>query len=281
MAKQQQEKSFWQKLIGIDRRVIYLIIALAMILPFFFQMGLPIPVTDEVKRVYDYVEGLTPTDCVVLSADFSPSVAPELSPMFEAVFRHCLKNKVKVLVISLLPQGPGLVEPVVQQAARDHRATNGVDYAFLGYQYGFSLVIMRMMENIEAAFPNDYYGTKTSDLPVMKNIHNYEEIDLIVSLTGSSNHRVWLTYAHEPYNVPVAPGVTAVIAADVYPYLQSKQFIGMLGGLKGAAEYETLIEEKKMASMGMEAQNWAHIVIILFIIIGNIGFFAIKRQERA
>ena len=86
-------------------------------------------------------------------------------------------------------------------------------------------------------------------------------------------------YAHEPYNVPMACGVTAVSAADIYPYIQSGQFIGMLGGLKGAAEYETLLDEKRMATMGMEAQNWAHIIIILFIIIGNIGYVIIGRKK--
>jgi hypothetical protein len=40
----------------------------------------------------------------------------------------------------------------------------------------------------------------------------------------------------------VAVGVTAVMAADMYPYLQSGQLIGMLSGLKGAAEYEKLVD---------------------------------------
>jgi len=40
----------------------------------------------------------------------------------------------------------------------------------------------------------------------------------------------------------VAVGVTAVMAADLYPYLQSGQLVGMLAGLKGAAEYEKLVD---------------------------------------
>jgi len=280
MAEEENIKSFWNRLLRIDRRIIYLIIALAIILPFFFQMGLPIPVTQEVKDIYDFIEALTPNDVVIISADFDPSVSPELLPMFDATFRHCLKKGVKVIAMSLYIQGPGLIEPVIHEAAKDLRAANGVDYAFLGWQYGYYLVVINMMENLKGTFPTDYYGTRSDDLPIMKNIDNYEDMDLIIPLTGASSHMLWLLYAHEPYNVQIACGVTAVSAADIYPYIQSGQFIGLMGGLKGAAEYETLIDEKRMATMGMEAQNWAHIAIILFIIVGNIGYMAIGRKKK-
>ncbi|HHS50514.1 MAG TPA: hypothetical protein ENN07_05300 [candidate division Zixibacteria bacterium] len=279
MAELKQERTFWERLILIDRRVIYLIIALAMTLPFFFQMGLPIPATKEVQDIYDHIEALTPSDVVIISADFDPSVSPELLPMFDALFRHCLKAGVKVMAMSLAVQGPGLIEPVIHDAAKDYNKTNGLDYAFLGWQYGFTLVIMNMMEDLKQTFPVDYYGTRTVDLPILQGVETFADYDLIVSLAGSAVYMNWLLYAHEPYNVPLACGVTAVSAADVYPYIQSGQFLGMLGGLKGAAEYETLIEEKRMATMGMEAQNWAHIIIILFIIIGNIGYLIIGRKK--
>lgn len=281
MMADERKITFWERMIQIDRRIIYLIIALAMILPFFFQMGLPIPITKEVKDIYDYIETLTPDDVVILSADFDPSVAPELSPMFDALFRHCLKKDVKVIAMSLFIQGPGLMAPIIQEAASDYKKVNGVDYAFMPWVYGYHIIVMNMMENINRAFPTDFYGTAITELPIFQNIKNYEDYDLIVSFTGSSAYGLWLTYGHEPYGVTLATGVTAVSAADLYPYIQSGQFIGMLGGLKGAAEYETLIDEKRMATMGMEAQNWAHVIIILFIIIGNVGHIAINRQKKA
>ncbi|MGC9314145.1 MAG: hypothetical protein ACP5G4_00800 [bacterium] len=277
---EERQITFWERMIQIDRRIIYLIIALAMILPFFFQMGLPIPVTKEVKDIYDYIEALTPDDVVILSADYTPSVAPELTPMFDALFRHCLKKNVKVVAMSLFVQGPGLIAPVIKEAATDYQKVNGVDYAFMPWVVGWHIVVINMMENFSRAFPTDFYGTSIEELPILQGIHNYEDIALVVSFTGSSAYQTWLIYGHEPYGVPLATGVTAVSAADLYPYIQSGQFLGMLGGLKGAAEYETLIEEKRMATMGMEAQNWAHIVIILFIIIGNIGYLAIGKQKK-
>jgi hypothetical protein len=60
----------------------------------------------------------------------------------------------------------------------------------------------------------------------------------------------------------------------------------MLGGLKGAAEYEKLNEdsgvrqERKRASIGMGSQSIAHILMIALIILGNIGYFITQRRGR-
>jgi len=62
--------------------------------------------------------------------------------------------------------------------------------------------------------------------------------------------------------------------------------VGMLGGLKGAAEYEKLIQEKgytkarEIATIGMDAQSIAHLVILFLIIIGNVAFFASKSHKK-
>ena len=45
----------------IDRRWIFLIIGLAVLLPLFFPLGLPIRATLATQKVYDAVEGLETT----------------------------------------------------------------------------------------------------------------------------------------------------------------------------------------------------------------------------
>jgi hypothetical protein len=63
--------------------------------------------------------------------------------------------------------------------------------------------------------------------------------------------------------------------------------LSLLGGLKGAAEYETLIgehypelkERSQIATRGMDVQSIVHLIIIGFIILGNIVYL-ISRSER-
>ena len=78
--------------------------------------------------------------------------------------------------------------------------------------------------------------------------------------------------------MPLAIGVTGVMATDYYPYLQSGRIFGLMGGLKGAAEYEQLADNPGPATKGMAMQMWAHLLIIAFIIVGNIGYFATRRR---
>ncbi|MFQ6003090.1 MAG: hypothetical protein ACE5KJ_05025, partial [Candidatus Zixiibacteriota bacterium] len=58
-----------------------------------------------------------------------------------------------------------------------------------------------------------------------------------------------------------------------YPFLASGQIVGLLGGLKGAAEYEILIQKPGMGQRGMDAQSVSHLVIILLVILGNTSYF--------
>ncbi|MBN1754708.1 hypothetical protein JW877_00705, partial [bacterium] len=261
---------FLEKLMNIDRRIIYIILALAIIIPFFVPMGLPVPITKEVENIYNYIEDLGPNDVVLLSSDYDPQTAPELYPMVKAIARHCAQREVKLLMMTLYPQGVGLAEDVIKEVADEFGLINGLDYCFLGYRPGWGLLVLGMGVDIHTQFPTDYYGTPVQDIPVMLNIRNYEDINLAMSFSGSAIVVTWLSFAKERFGQDIAWGVTGVMAPDYYIYLQSGQIVGMLGGLKGAAEYETLINKPDTATAGMDAQSWAHVIIIIFILIGNI-----------
>ena len=60
--------------------------------------------------------------------------------------------------------------------------------------------------------------------------------------------------------------------------------------MRGAAEYEQLLDDKlaaagstltlrRKATEAMSSQTAAHIAIIVFIIFGNIGYFAARRRK--
>ena len=53
--------------------------------------------------------------------------------------------------------------------------------------------------------------------------------------------------------------------------------IGILGGLRGGAEYEILINKPGASVAKMDSESISHLYIIALIIIGNIGYFATKK----
>ena len=68
-----------------------------------------------------------------------------------------------------------------------------------------------------------------------------------------------------------------MMAPDLFPFIQSGQMVGVLGGLSGAAEYESILKRPGKATAGMSAQSMAHLIIVVFIIFGNIVYFFSRR----
>ena len=82
------------------------------------------------------------------------------------------------------------------------------------------------------------------------------------------------------FGKPMSSGVTSIQVNEVMPYVQSGQMVGVLAGMPGAAEYESLIGQKGSATSGMDAQSVAHLVIVLFIVLGNISYFIDRKRSR-
>ena len=116
-------------------------------------------------------------------------------------------------------------------------------------------------------------------MPVTKDIHPLTDFSFVFDLAaGDSIEFWWIPYGQEKYRFPFAGGCTAVMAPDLFPFLQSGQMLGMLGGLAGAAEYETLIGHQEQATEGMRPQSVTHLIIISFIILGNGMYFLSRRS---
>lgn len=277
---------FLEKLSKIDRRIIFLLVALAVIVPLVIPLGLPAKPGKYSKKLYDFVDKIPPNNQpVLISADYSPSMMPELHPMFKAIVRHCFAKKIRLLVMTLDPTGATLAEDALNEISKEYQVEYGKDYVFLGFKSGGSAVMMAIGQNIRQAFPADAYNKPLDELPMMKGIRNYADIPLVIDIAGSAIINSWVNYAGTRYHAKVGAGCTAVSTADYYPFLQAGQLVGLLNGMKGASEYEHLNEvngystARKQASKGMDAVSIVHLMIMLFIVLGNIGYFVIRQKN--
>jgi hypothetical protein len=281
----QGKKSFWEKLLSIDRRIIFLFIAAAVALPLFFTVSMRMPVTPVVKGVYDAIENLPAGSKVLVSFDYDPSSMPELQPMAEAFFRQCFRKDLKVIIMGLWPQGPLQANIALEKVFKDPdiKAKNpqyGIDYVNLGFTAGNEVVIDRMGHDFQESYPVDSKGTRLSEIPLMRGVRNYDNIDLIFNLSaGYPGTMEWVQYAVDVFHVKLTAGNTAVQAPSMYPYVQTKQLVGVLGGMKGGAEYEIALGKPAKAVSYMFSQAVAHGVICIFIIIGNIAFFSLRKKK--
>lgn len=277
---------FLEKLGKIDRRIIYLILGIIIIIPLVKPLELPVFYSHPVKSLFEFIEKQPEGACILLSMDYDPTVLPECHPMSKAILRHAFARNLKVIGLTLNPAGTGLALEAMTEIPKEYNKKYGEDYIFLGFRPNVAATILGFGEDIRKIFPLDYYGNKIDTLPLVKKIKNYDDIALAISISGSSLPLSWVYYARGRYGQEIAAGVTAVMAADFYPYLRTGQFVGLLGGMKGAAEYEKIIYEhgytnkKGLATSGMDAISLSHILIIIFVIIGNISFIATLRRRK-
>ncbi|MBI4726126.1 hypothetical protein HY768_02690 [candidate division TA06 bacterium] len=277
---------FLEKLTKINRRVIFLLVALAVIIPLVVPLGLPVKPGKYSKKLYDVVDNIPPNNQpVLISADYSPSMMPELHPMFKAMVRHCFAKKIRVLVMTLDPTGAALAEDALNEISKEYPVEYGKDYVFLGFKSGYSAVMMAIGQNIRQAFPADAYGKPLDDFPMMAGVRNYADIPLVVSIAGSAIINSWVNYAGTRYHAKVGAGCTAVSTADYYPFLQAGQLVGLLNGMKGASEYEYLNQKNgystapRVAGKGMDAVSIVHLLLMAFIILGNIGYLVTRHNQ--
>ena len=70
------------------------------------------------------------------------------------------------------------------------------------------------------------------------------------------------------------------MVSELYPFIQSGQLVGLMPGLLGAAEYETLIDTPEKATAGMSVQSFVHLLIFVLVVVGNVAFFIQRRRTQ-
>ncbi len=268
-----------EKLAKLDRRIIFVIIALSVIIPIMFPLGLPVEPTETVLGAHRFTEELAEESAVLFSLDYGPSTKVELHPMVLATFDQLLKKKCKVACMGLYPEGQALADEAIAAMKELHPDTEyGVDYVNLGYKAGNEGVLVSLGLDFRSLFPVDTRNTPLSDIPMMRKITRLQDFALVGTYSagypGALEH-IRLTNAQ--YGLPVVVGTTAVQTPQFYPYFNSGQIVGLIGGLRGAAEYEKLTGFEGTATPGMDAQSIAHFVIAALIVLANVLYFATRK----
>jgi len=270
------------KLQRIDRRILYVLIAVVISVPLLMRPARhPHIVFDEVRRAYSTIDSVPPGKLVIVSTVWGPGTIAENGPQTEALVRHMFKRGVKFAIVSWDQAGNEITYQIAKKVESELGKKYGVDWVHLGYRVLYPQVVIRgMAENFPKVMEYDRFNTKLSKIPVTKSITNHKQIGAIVEITPSGTVEYWIAYFTGVYKTPLVFCPTAVMAAEAYPFLDSGQIKGMLNGVIGAAQYETLIGMGNVAT-DASATAWAlsaaHIFIILLIILGNLGYIAAKR----
>jgi hypothetical protein len=286
--------NIFEKLMALDRRWVFLLLVIVCVAAFYIPFEVPIITEPETEKIYDFIDSLPEGDIVFVAVDYDPNSLAELHPMTYTIVEHAWRKKLRIIFTALSQNGPGMVDQAIRDLTDSlaqpaeyngvqypgREIVNGVDYTFLGYKPYYALVIAGMGQDFSLPFPTDYYGTPLDSIPMMKGVINYDQVACVVSISGGTIADAWIAYGQGPFGFPLFFGLTGVMTAQYYPFYGSGQVSGLMGGLLGAAQYEELADNPGRAKEGMKIQLMSHLVIILFIVMGNIGYFAERRRQR-
>ena len=273
----------------MDRRWVFLGMAVAILIPLLWPLQLPFRVDKEVRDIYQEVEKLPEGSAVLISADFDPASVPEIGPFFTTHLHHLFRRDLKPVLVTLWPTAIPLVYPELQAIAKTYGKTSGEDYVFLGYKEGKELVIKNIGQNIFQQFPTDYTGIPLADIPIMEGRRQAKDFGLVVSISaGFPGLNEYVLQIQGQYNLNMIGVSTAVGGPDYIPFYKSGQLKGLSMGMPGSAQYEQLVWDKKpapgvklLATAAMDVLNLGHVFIIILIIMGNIAYFITRRIEEA
>jgi len=273
--------------LAIAKHVIFVLVAAAVIVPFVAKVyQRDFKPTSYAEDLFQKVHNLDANTRVLISLDFDPGSEAELLPMGVAILRHCFQQRLIPVVMTNYPSGVDLARTIVEEAVAKsevdygRKLTSGRDYAYLGFRPGGVNLVLNMGENLKGAFQTDYYGKPTEDMPALVGVQSLKDLKLVIDITSSAWVELWIVYGADRFGFEYGAGVTAVMGPDMYPFLQSGQVIGLLDGLRGAADYELLLQRTEVGKLdktgrgilGMTAQSAAHVLVIVLVLAANARF---------
>lgn len=280
-------RGFLSALGRLDRRWIFLAMGLSIAIPILLKLRFPEYPGPMAKATFEAIEAVPEGSTVLISFDYDPASAAELQPMANALLHHCASRKLKMVFVSLWPlgkqQADRTIETVLKPFHPDYR--EGVDYVQLGFQAGNEGVIKLMATNLAKQFPVDASGEAISGIPLLKGVNDLGAFKLVASISaGYPGAKEWVQYGNGamPDAFSLVSGSTGVQVGQLLPYYP-KQMEGLLVAVKGAAEYEMLVESKypigdpEVIGQGrvrMGPQLVAHLLMIALIVLGNIAMIA-------
>ena len=294
---------FFIKLKNLDRRWVFLFVAASVVLPMIFKFDFPVFPGKSVAGLHDFVEKLPEGTRCFLSFDYDPASEPELGPSAIAILAHMFRRGLKPMCGGNWPLGGEMAEAALDKATKIYMSTydemkaagklapgckptlvKGEDYVNLGYKPGAIIHVKALVTDFMGPYPSDRDGNSTKEMAIFKNPDGRKfemsDVGIIISFTaGTGGIESFINVAGD-HKRPMAAGCTSVNIPRFITYMQTGQLVGMTGGLPGAAEYEKLIDYMGKGREGMAPQSIAHLVIMLFIIVGNIAFIAEQRAAK-
>ncbi|RME70179.1 MAG: hypothetical protein D6784_17130, partial [Chloroflexi bacterium] len=220
-----------------------------------------------------------PGSVALVSIDYTPATQGEMEPLAAAVIGRLRGQGMRVVLVSLNPEGAALADSLVQKVIQERDEAYGESMVNLGYLPGEAAAVRRVVSGQERLSARQEYRTGLA-LGQMQNwagVENFRQVRLTTTLADNpATARWWIEQmaAAAPPDIGERYLLAAVSAAAgpfLQPYRASGQLDGLLSGVNSAAAVEAVRRQFGPARQMLDSQSIAHLLLIIAIVAGTIA----------
>jgi len=273
--------SVWEKLTALPREVVMSLVILAMVVPAISPLGLPLMTGDMSKAWYDTVDALPEGSIILMDIGYGSGGYPSLGPGNIAALHQMFEGGLKVVLMATSLEGTMMYPLIMAEVMpeENYGLVYGEDYVFIGYIAGEQTAMAGVLGDLKALVSVDYQGTSIDSFSLMDNINGADDIDLVAYLTtGGGIAEGWVYQAYSQYNMDVIGGVLSMMTTSIKPYYDSGQLLGIMDGIKGAADLEFITGHPGDAIVSSDILTFTQILVLIFIFVGNLSYWMLKQE---
>lgn len=275
--------SAWEKLTALPREVVLGLVVIAMIIPTLKPLGLPLMIGDMAKDWYNTVDALPEGSIVLFDIGFGAGGYPSLGPATIACFHQFFEKNLKVIIMATALEG-SMMYPLIMEAVKpeiNYGAVYGEDYVFLGYIAGGMTAMAGVLGDLHALVSTEYTGTPISQVNLLKDVTGADDYDLVSYITtAGGTSEGWVYQAYSAYDRPLVGGFLSMMTTSMKPYYDTGQLLGLIDGVKGAADMEFLTKHPGDAIRSSDVLSFTQTLVLIFIVIGNISYWGAKAARK-
>ena len=282
----------------IDRRVIFVLVALSLSLPLLFGLRVKPARMDSADKAYATIEALDqkPGDFAFLALDFGPNTKAENLPQAEVIIEHLMRKRIPVALFSIYVLAEPFLESVPTGVAErlmrefpGEKWEYGKDWVNLGYNPGGFLIIQAIPKSLDLTelFQKDARGNRLVDIPALhagKDMRSMIFAAQFTGLVGTFSTYMQFLMQRNDYKPSFVHGCTSITIPEAYIYMDSGQIKGLLEGIAGAAWYSELLNQHNPGRVPDSSElvntglGVAHLVVIFMVLLGNLAALLARRR---
>lgn len=240
------------------------------------------------REAHTAIAALPSDSLVLINWAYDPASAGEMDLVALPVVEHLLQKSPNLLVVSQLPGGPATARRLFAVAGAAQSATlrqRGEIITEGGYLPGGIGSLPLLGQSPAQGLPVDARG-RSLDSRAALNVLETDGPDLLVIFAARSEEvQRWLEQIQPLNRAPIVAVTGAAVDPAIRPYVDSGQISGLVSGYAGGMGYRELLAdpaptaEQEAQRRQITAQNWALVVLLLVVGVGNLAGLAERRQR--